>query len=279
VRVARLALALAGGAASLPGTGHAQRFSDSALAAAVRLVSEGQGDSARALVRARLAALPVSDSVYPEALFAQGVVAERLDSALSTFRRVSIEFSQSAWADDALLRTAQLSFAARDLATARRATDRILVDYPFSDVRGAAAYWAARVRLEEGQAEDACGFLRRAADEAGGDIELTNRVRYYLQRCRAAPAPADTTVARPPAPTTPRVVYAVQVAAVGTAAAADQVMRDLAGAGFRPRVVREADGLFKVRVGEFPTRAEAQALQGEVRGKVGGQPFVVEERR
>lgn len=269
-------LGLVGVTLALPAALRAQAFTDSTLAAAVRLVSEGRGDSARALVRRRLAGLPRTDSLYPETLFAVGAVAEQLDSALSAYRRVSIEYSQSSWADDALLRIAQLSFAARDFPTVRRSTDRILLDYPFSDVRAAAAYWAARVRIEEGQGAEACPFLQRAVDEAGADLELANRARYYLQRCRTTTAARPDTAA-PPA--TGRTVYAVQVAAVGTAAAADDLMRQLAQAGFQPRVVRDADGLFKVRVGEFATRPEAQALQAEVRRKQGGAPFVVEERR
>jgi hypothetical protein len=261
---------------ALPGALRAQAFTDSALAVAVRLVSEGQGDSARSVVRTRLAALSPSDSVYAEALFAAGTVAEHLDSALSAFRRISIEYSQTAWADDALLRIAQLSFAARDFGTVRRSTDRILLDYPFSDVKAGAAYWAARVRLEEGQSAEACPYLQRAVDEAGADIELGNRARYYLQRCRAA-APAGRDTTSPPA--AGRTVYAVQTAAVATAAAADEAMRGLAQAGYQPRVMHDSDGLFKVRVGEFATRPQAQALQAELRRKLGGQPFVVEERR
>jgi cell division septation protein DedD len=56
-------------------------------------------------------------------------------------------------------------------------------------------------------------------------------------------------------------------------------MRGMAQAGYQPRVMRDSDGLFKVRVGEFATRPQAQALQAELRRKLGGQPFVVEERR
>jgi cell division septation protein DedD len=270
-RAAWLILALV-----LPGAARAQAFTDSALAAAVRLVSEGQGDSARALVRARLAALDRADSLYPEALLAAGMVAEHVDSALSAFRRVSIEYSQSAWADDALLRVAQLSFAARDYATVRRVADRILLDYPFSDVRAAAAYWAARARLQDGQVVEACPYLQQAVDHAGAEVELANRARYYLQRCAtvAPPVPADSA----PPPAAPRTVYAVQTAAVATAAAADEAMRALAAAGYQPRVVRDG-GLYKIRVGEFATRPQAQTLQADLRRKVGGQPFVVEEQR
>lgn len=255
-------------AAPLP----AQQFTDSTLALAVRLVTEGQGDSARALVRARLAALSRSDSLYPEALFTAGLVAEQFDSALVAFRRVGIEYSESRWADDALLRIVQLTFAARDLPAAQRSADRLLSDYPLSDQRAAAAYWAARIRLEQGQADAACPYLQQAVDEAGDDVELANRARYYLQRC-AAPA-ADTTRAAPGA----RTLFAVQVAAVGSIEAADAVMRQVHAAGYEPRVVREGN-LFKVRVGEFRSREDAQRAQADLRRKLGGSPFVVEESR
>ena len=247
----------------------AQQFSDSTLALAVRLVTEGQGDSARALVRAKLATVDRSDSLYPEALFAAGLVAEHLDSALVAFRRVGIEFSDSPWADDALLRITQLMFAARDLPAAQRAADRLLSDYPLSDVRAAAAYWSGRIRLEQGQIADACPFLRQAESAAGEDVELANRARYYLQRC----SPADSVGA---APASPRTTYTVQIAAVANAAGADEVMQRAHTAGFQSRVVRE-DGLFKVRVGRFRTRAEAQQAQSDLRRKLGGSPFIVEE--
>jgi tetratricopeptide (TPR) repeat protein len=249
----------------------AQRFTDSTLGLAARLITEGQGDSARALVRARLAAIGRTDSLYPEALFAAGLVAAHLDSALAAFRRVGIEYSDSPWADDALLRIAQLSFAARDAAAAQRAADRVLTDYPLSDVLAHAAYWAARARLEQGQGADACPYLRQAVEAAGDDVELANRARFYLQRCAAV---ATTDTGTRPATT---VVYAVQVAAVGTATAADQAMQAVHAAGFEPRVVREGD-LFKVRVGRYRTRDEAQRAQAELRRKLGGTPFVVEEQ-
>jgi len=262
-------------AGMVPGTGvAAQQFTDSTLRAAVQLVTEGQGDSARALVRGRLAAVPRTDSLYPEVLFAAGLVAEHLDSALAAFRRVGIEYSDSPWADDALLRTAQLTFAARDLASSRRATDRLLNDYPFSDVRAAGAYWAARVRLEQGDVADACTYLRQAEASAGEDLELANRARYYLQRCTTTPVRTDTVQPQPPPPA--RVQFAVQIAAVGTAEAADEVMRQAHAAGFQSRVVREG-GLFKVRVGRYASRQDAQQAQAELRRKLGGAPFVVEE--
>lgn len=272
--------------------------SDSSLVGALRLVSEGQGDSARSLVRSRLAGLAPTDSLYAEALFVAGAVANNADSALAYYRRVSIEYSQSDWAPLALLRIGQLAFASGDFATAARSIDRVLSDYPFTPIRAAAYFWAGRIRIEQGKLADACTMLQSAVDSAGVDVELANRARFYLQRCTQAAldsarrdstaggaAPAPTTQPAPAANATPPAAskaatgptYAVQVAAVSSTAAADQVMQHLRTAGYAPRIVRETGGLLKIRVGHFTARADADRLQAELKRKMGGSPFVVEE--
>lgn len=262
----------------------AQGPTDSTLAVAVRLVTEGQGDSARTLVRARLRQLDRRDSLYAEALFVAGVVTNNVDSATGYFRRVAIEYSSSSWADQALLRIAQLAFAQGDYATTARSVNRVLLDYPFSDVRAHAAYWAARVHLEQNELPQACRFLRQARADAADDVEIANRADFYLQRCTGvAETPADTlrrdsVAIAAPAGQGP-VRYAVQVAAVRSASAADETMRRVAALGHEPRVVREPDGFLKVRVGNFATRTEAERLQRTLRDQLGGQPFIVEERR
>jgi len=43
------------------------------------------------------------------------------------------------------------------------------------------------------------------------------------------------------------------------------------------RVVRDTSGLFKVRVGPYSTREEAQRAQRRLKTRLGGQPFVVEQ--
>ena len=56
------------------------------------------------------------------------------------------------------------------------------------------------------------------------------------------------------------------------------VQEILREAGFTARVFRDDDGLFKVRVGQFRTRREAQQLLTQIRSRVGGSPFVVAEQ-
>jgi len=269
-------------AAGLAGPVVAQR-QDSLLADAIRLATEGQGDSARALVNAHLRALSPSDSQYPEVLYAAGVVAADTDSALTHFRRLTIEYSRSEWADDALLRMSQLAFAAGDLRAAIRAADRILLDYPFSDISADAAHWSGRAHVELGELAEGCPLLRRAHEAAVDNFELANRTQYFLRRCVGAEAATDS--ARPPAaqpgaapPGRSGTVYTVQVAAVQSASAADDLMQRISAHGYEPHVVRDTDGLLKVRVGRFTDRAEAQRLVGELRRLLGGTPFVVEEQ-
>ena len=250
---------------------------DSVLVAAVQLATEGQGDSARAMVARRLAGLTPQDSLYAEALFAAGMVSDDATRAMNYFRRVSIEYAASAWADRALLRLAQLSFAGGDVAATLRAAEKILTDYPVSEVLAEAQFWAGRALLELGNPQDGCLRLSEAEAGAADNIELTNRARYQLQRCSAL-ARGDTAQAAAPAPAAGQPVYTVQVAAVGTATAADEMMRSLHAAGYDSHVVRAPDGLFKVRVGRYGARADAQRMVTDLKSKLGGQPFVVEEQ-
>lgn len=278
--------------AVLPAAGVAQQ--DSTLREAVRLATEGQGDSARAIVRRRLAATSPTDSGFPETLYAAGVVAADPDTALRYFRRASVEYSESAWADRALLRMAQITFASGDLNTASQSARRVLDDYPFSMVRPQAAFWTGRAQLDLGDLASACRFLTQAADSAAEDVELANRARFYVQRCQGVslvqkpdtvpPAPPPDSVAgaapNPGAPPAAAVVvaYAVQVSAVRSPASADQAMQSLKRAGYQPRVSRDADGFLRVKVGRFKTKAEATKLAAEIKRKMGGTPFVVEEQ-
>jgi hypothetical protein len=253
---------------------------DSVLVTAVQLATEGRGDSARTLVARRLAGLTPSDTLYPEALFAAGMVSDDAARAMNYFRRVSIEYAASAWADRALLRLAQLAFAEGDGAAALRAAEKILSDYPMSDVLPEAQFWAGRALLELGNPQDGCMRLGEAQAGAGENIELANRAQYHLLRCaalaRGDTAAADSTVTQPAPAGQP--VYSVQVAAVGTAVAADELMRSLHDAGYDSHVSRASDGLFKVRVGRYANRQEAQRVATALKSERGGQPFVVEEQ-
>jgi cell division septation protein DedD len=130
--------------------------------------------------------------------------------------------------------------------------------------------------LELGDRDEGCPLLQRAIDAAEDNFEVQNQATYLMQRCPAGGAADDSPGRDDPAARGSQTVFSVQVAAVRSAAAADEMMQRLHREGYQPHVVRDEDGLLKVRVGRFPRRAQAEALLAELRSKIGGSPFVVE---
>jgi tetratricopeptide (TPR) repeat protein len=254
---------------------------DPRLLGAVQLYQGGRQDSARAVVRQLLQTLPPTDSVYPQALYTAGLLATDPQTVQTNLQRVVIEYGQSPWADDALLRLAQFYWAQGDPASAAQAVERLRRDYPDSPLEARADLIAAQAYFNLKDEPSGCARLRDALAGAGDDVEFKNQLSFYLPRCPAvapptvtAPAagtPADSTAPAPPSS------YAVQVLAVKSATQVDDMLTRLKVMGFDARVVRDTSGFFKVRVGRYATRDEAVRTQARLKRRLGGQPFVVGE--
>ena len=255
---------------------------DSRLVEALRLAQAGQVDSGRAMVRRLLASTSPTDSVYPQALLTAAKIAPDARSVAMNLNRLIVEYGSSPWADDALLLLTQLSFAQRDAAQTIQAAERLNRDYPDSPLRPRASFSAARAYFELKNEARGCELIQQALAGAGDDVEFKNQVSFYAARCSATattipPAPPGTPGTPGTSPDTVARAYAVQVLAVKSAAQVDDMLTRLRVMGFDARVVRDTSGFFKVRVGRFGTREEAQRVQHRLRTKVGGHPFVVEE--
>ncbi len=253
---------------------------DGRLLNALRLAQTGQVDSARAVVRRLLATLSPADSVYPEALLTAAKIAPDAQTVATHLNRIVLEYGSSPWADDALLLLTQLFFAQRDPAQTIQAAERLRRDYPDSPLRARASFPAARAYFELKNEARGCELVQDALAGAGDDVEFKNQVGFYASRCSgvvtaAAPAPTDTTAAAA-APAAPK-AFSVQVLAVKSASQVDDMLTRLKVMGFTARVVRDSTGFFKVRVGRYATREEAQQAQQRLKTRLGGQPFVVEE--
>ena len=259
---------------------------DPRLLDALRIAQEGGSDSARVLVTALLRATPPTDTLYPQALYTMGLVSRSIDEMRRNYTRVAVEYTTSSWADDAIYRLALLDYAGGNLPGASRQLERIRNDYPDSPVLGPASEWAARALFDQKRREEACAWLAIGLGRATEDVELRNRLEYLNGRCAAVPAdsvgqaprpdPTTDSVRPAPVPAPARSGFGVQVAAVNTQAAADNVVRDLKAAGFTAYVVREG-ALFKVRAGPYPDRARAAAAAEQIRRKLRSSPFVVAE--
>lgn len=267
--------------------------SDPRLKAAVDLAQSGQVDSARAIVRRLLATMSTSDTAYPQALYTQGMLAADAPTVTANLQRVVVEYGQSPWAANALMRLAQLAYTQGDPASALQAVQRLRRDYPDSPVKPRADFWGAKADFDLRNETEGCQLIQEALAGAGTDVEFKNQVSFYAARCPGtAPAPAPTAVPAPPPASTPstpsvtpsasspdsgKTTYAVQVLAVKSAADVDALLTRLKVMGYEGRVVRDSTGFFKVRVGHYATRPEAIRAQGQLKARLGGQPFVVSE--
>ena len=296
----------------LPGASLAAAQTDPRLTAAVRAAQEGQGDSARSAVERLLAATSPTDSLYPEILYTQAMVAGSAADMRRHLQRVGVEYPTSPWADDALLRLVQMDYATRSFEGAARNLERLRLDYPLTPLLAQAAYWGGRTYFELKDTTRACRWLADGVATAGTDVELQRQLGFLYQRCAALPRdvatadtarggadsasrrpagtgttpepatrPADSAAARvadslPQRAPTPATKYRVQVAAVATPGAADDAATKAERLGY-PAVILRERGYYKVRAGAFATRKEAQAAMAKLKARMGGSPFVVAE--
>lgn len=286
---ARFALILAAAVLLAPASARAQN--DPRLVDAVRLAQEGHSDSARAVMGKLLAATPPTDTLYPEILYTQAMVANDAGEMRTQLQRIVVEYPTSSWVDDAILRLAQMDYATRNLSGAARNLEKLRSDYPASPLLPQASYWAGRVYFDQSNPTLACRWISEGLAQSPSNVELQNQLQYLNLRCASAAAaptdtaaaPRDSTLASPapydstitPAPPG-KTVYRVQIAAVGSKAAAADAEKKARALGLTVVTVHEKN-LYKVRAGQFGTREAAQAAAAGLKVKLGGTLFVVAE--
>ena len=252
---------------------HAQ--TDARLRTAVQLAAEGLPDSATAIVNGLLAVTPVSDPLYPEILYTQGSIARTTTEMQRAYQKVAVEYPTSPWADDALLRLAQMDFASRNFAGTVRGAEQIRANDPSSALLPSASYWAARASFELGKPADACAWITRGLASPTADVEAKNRLEFLQGRCGDQ---ADTSAGPPaPSPAAPPATgnWGVQVAAVSSQASANSVIADLKAMGMTGTAVQEQGDLYKVRVLGLASREAADAAAAAIKARLGGSPFVL----
>ena len=156
---------------------------DPRLVDAIRQAQEGAGESARTQVRRLLAATSPTDTLYPQIIYTQAMIASDANEMRRTLQRVAVEYSSSSWADDALLRLVQLDYASGNLPGAARNLERIRLDYPGSILIPQASYWAARTYFDQKNPELACRWIADGLAASSGNVELQNQLGYLDQRC------------------------------------------------------------------------------------------------
>ena len=179
-----LAGAFASCAATLAVAQTTARPTNPVFVRAQTLVSDGNGVAGRALIDSVLAATPPNAPLYAQGLFWRATLASNAADAESDYKHIVVDYPLAPYAEDALLRLAQLELARGDRDGALAHLQRIPRDYPRSKSLARANYWTARVFFEKNDIPNACiananAFSETAADE----IELRNQIQYQGQRC------------------------------------------------------------------------------------------------
>jgi hypothetical protein len=295
--------------AQTPGT----QAGDPALRRAQQLASDGNASMGRALLDSVLAASPEGSPLFVDALFWRATMAESPERARGDYLRITVEFSLSPRAEDALLRLAQLELARGDRAAAKKHLERLALEHATGPSRTAGLYWMGRILLEEGAMAKGCSSLKEAGSRVSSqDVELANQIGYYARPCvtvqravdsarvdsvaradslaradfvgrgdsasRKGRSIARSTVVKSERPAAKgeaagRPTWSVQVAAYSTRDAAEQLARRLAARGFGARVTAERP--FRVRIGRFSKREDAVRLAATLKA-VHSQAIIVE---
>jgi SPOR domain len=176
---------------------------DSTVAVVQRLVNAGDRAGARQYADSVLGTAREGTERYAEALFARAFASSSAVEAERDYLRVVIEYGLSPRAEDATMMVAQLKLARSDRAGARRNFERLVREHPMGTQVAKAAFWAGRLAVEDGELVRGCQSLEVAKQRArSDDLEFTNQVDYYLQRCTAS-ALAASAAPQPPSATPP----------------------------------------------------------------------------
>ena len=271
---------------------------DPALRRAQQLANDGNAGMGRVLLDSVLAASPEGSPRFVDALFWRATMAESPERARGDYLRITVEFSLSPRAEDALLRLAQLELASGNRAAAKKHLERLALEHATGLSRTARLYWTGRILLDEGATAQGCASLQEAGSRvSSGDVELANQIGYYSRPCvtvqraidlaradsvaradslaradsvaradfasRKRKASARSTVLKSEGPKARGVAagrpsWSVQVAAYSSRNAAEQLAKSLAVRGFGARVTAERP--FRVRIGRFVKREDAVRL-------------------
>lgn len=276
---------------------------------AQRLVNDGNGGAGRFVVDSLVDAADPGSAAEAQALFWRATLAPTWAEAQRDYLRVMLEHERSSLAASAMFHLAQGELAGGDRAAALRYFERLTREAPEAPIRGEASLWHGRLLIERGSRVAGCPVLRegrrRVTDE---QVELVNQYDYLLQGCPsdvASGASATTGVSTPtPAPPAPppsapasatrtppsatsraarnaptigpstTTQWSVQLAAYQTRAEAEAMVARLTARGYGALRVDGEVAPFRVRMGRFATRAEAQEALAAYRATVKGEGYI-----
>lgn len=280
---------------------------DSVYINAQRLVSNGDAVAGRAIVDSMLLIAKPGTRAYAEAMFWRASLSASGQQAERDYRQIIVEYPLYNRVDEVLLRLAQIELTRGERDAALIHLHRLTNEQPQSPMRAAGSYWTARTLFEKGDLHGGCAAINEArALAATDDVELRNQIDFQAQQCvgvalnpvpstavDSTQAAAEHPAAAPPARRASKAEkkpvissrdinsestgtgegFSVQVAAYNKSSQAKALASKLSKRGFKTRVYGTT-APFRVRVGNYPTKADAVTAQKKMKAK-GISGFVV----
>lgn len=250
---------------------------DSAIARAAKLVSEKDSSGARKVLDS-LAVKGESPLVRAEATYQLSRVASAADRE-SILSGLVVDYPFSPRVPLALMALGMLELGRNDRDRAAMHLSRYLAaSAPPDSNRIPASLSLGRLLLERGELPRGCAALLIGRSELPqAALELRTQFDFSIGRCQGV----DTT-ARPDPKLSPDTTpapqrtgaFTVQIAAYDTKSAAERLATKLRGQGVQARVVGTAKP-FRVRVGRYATRAEAEDASRRIDGVAKSSSIVV----
>jgi hypothetical protein len=239
---------------------------------AQRLVNDGHGGPGRFVVDSLVEVAATGSAAEAQALFWRATLAPTWAEAQRDYLRVMLEHERSPLAAESMFRLAQGELAGGDRAAALRYFERIAREAPEAPIRSEASLWHGRMLIERGGRATGCPVLREGRRRVREmQVELVNQYDYLLQGCPAeSGAPTGAVTVAPS--TTPQ--WSVQLAAFQTRGEAEEMITRLGARGYGALRIDGEAPPFRVRMGRFATRAEAQRALVAYRTKEKSGGFV-----
>lgn len=239
---------------------------------AQRLVNDGDGGRGRFVVDSLVEAADPGSAAEAQALFWRATLAPTWGDAQRDYLRIMLEHERSPLAAESMFRLAQGELAGGDRGAAQRYFERIARETPEAPIRGEASLWHGRMLIERGARAAGCPVLREGRRRVtDGQVELVNQYDYLLPGCMTDSTSTPRAPTIDPSVTT---LWSVQIAALPTRREAEAVVKRLAARGYVGLRIDGETPPFRVRMGRYATREEAQRALAAYRTKEKGDGFV-----
>ncbi|KAA3659655.1 MAG: hypothetical protein DWQ10_08425, partial [Calditrichaeota bacterium] len=222
--------------------------------------------------RNRLDAIAKRYPSSPDVLYLQALLTENGDTALQNYTRLYSNNKASRFAPEVIYKIAQFNYAKGDYKRARLFFSHIVSDYPHSELRIQAQYFAAKMLLAQSQLDQAKSELKKVVKNSKNNEtnDIAKEDPAYIDQLHnvTRATPADKSTIQPPVKkTNEEIRFAVQIGAFGDRENAISQRDYYKRFGYASEILAfktRTGTLYRVILGRFATELEARRFGKQI---------------